>query len=155
MKARYIVAALSVSAAGVAGIALHEGTVKRVYLDPVAIPTVCVGHTATVTRADLGRTFSDAQCAELLKQDLRASEQAVKRAVRVPITQVQYDVLVSFTFNVGAANFSKSTLLRKINAGDCQGAVSEFHKWVYARGQKLPGLVKRRAAEASGYATGC
>lgn len=155
MQPRYIVAALTVSAAGVAGIALHEGTVKRVYLDPVAIPTVCVGHTATVTRADLGRTFSDAQCADLLKQDLHASEQAVKRAVRVPITQVQYDVLVSFTFNVGAANFNKSTLLRKINAGDCQGAVSEFHKWVYARGQKLPGLVKRRAAEASGYATGC
>jgi lysozyme len=154
-RARLFVGALVVSAAGVAGIALHEGTVNKVYLDPVAIPTACVGHTATVTRADLGRTFTDAQCAELLKADLRDSERAVKRYVQVPITQTQYDVLVSFTFNVGAANFANSTLLRKINAGDCQGAVSEFHRWTYARGKKLKGLENRRAAEAAGYATGC
>ena len=152
---RVAVGVLAVSAAGTAGIVAHEGKVNRVYLDPVNIPTVCVGHTATVTRADVGRVFSDATCERLLRQDLKSAEAAVKGAVRVPVTQAQYDALVSFTFNVGGTAFQRSTLVRKLNAGDCWGAGREFDRWVNAQGQRLPGLVVRRADERAAFETGC
>lgn len=152
---RRAAAALAVSAAGLAGITAYEGTEKTAYLDPVGIPTVCVGHTATVSRADVGKTFSDAQCAALLRSDTRAAQSAVGRLVKVPVTQGQYDALVSFTFNVGAGNLQSSTLLRKLNAGDCRGAAAEFPRWNKARGRALPGLTKRRAWERELFEQGC
>lgn len=155
IKARIAAAALVVSASGAWLVASHEGEVRRVYLDPVGIPTVCVGHTATVTRADLGKPFSAALCKDLLKQDLRVAEAAVKKHVKRPVTQGQYDALVSFTFNVGAGNLANSTLLRLHNSGYCLAAAQQFDRWVYARGKKLPGLVKRRADERKLYEAGC
>lgn len=148
-------ATLAVSAAGIAALQQHEGVVHRVYLDPVKIPTVCAGHTGTVSRKDVGKVFTPEQCADLLRQDLRTAEAAVKRGVKVPVTQGQYDALVSLTFNVGGANFQQSTLLRKLNAGDCRGSAAEFNRWVYARGQKLPGLAARRADERKIFEEGC
>lgn len=147
-------AALTLSVAGSAAIVMHEGSIPSVYLDPVGIPTVCVGHTKTVTAADLGKDLSHL-CEQLLAEDSQDAQAAVRRAVTVPITQVQYDALVSFTFNVGEGNLRKSTLLRKLNAGACREAAAEFLKWVYARGKKLPGLVKRRAEESRLFETGC
>lgn len=125
-----------------------------VYLDPVGIPTVCAGHTATVTRADVGKDFGRL-CDQLLERDSRDAQAAVQALVTAPLTQAQYDALVSFTFNVGRGNLAGSTLLRKFNAGDCWGAASEFTRWVNARGKRLPGLVKRRVAERDQFATGC
>lgn len=154
-KQRVAAALLTVSLAGIVGIRHDEGEVRRVYLDPVGIPTVCVGHTATVSRKDVGRTYTGAECEVLLRQDLRDAERAVKRRVRVPITQGQYDSLVSFTFNVGEGNLAASTLLRKLNAGQCLAAADQFGRWVYAKGVKLPGLVKRRAAEEARFREGC
>jgi lysozyme len=152
---RAAAAVLAVSFGGAAFIISHEGTENRVYLDPVGIPTVCTGHTATVTRADVGRTFSAEVCARLLREDLYAAETAVKRHVKVPVTQEQYDALVSFTFNVGQGNFKRSSLLRRLNAGQCTAAAREFHKWVYADGVRLRGLERRRAEESALFATGC
>jgi lysozyme len=152
---RVFAAVLTVSAAGTATIITHEGIEERVYRDPVGIPTSCVGHTKTVTEADVGKPVPRAVCERLLLEDLKDAEGAVKRHVKVPITQEQYDALVSFTFNVGEGNLKKSTLLKRINAGQCMAAAREFGKWVYARGKKLAGLVKRRADEAELYATGC
>jgi len=152
---RVAVAVLTVSAAGVTTLVSHEEQVNTVYLDPVKIPTVCVGHTRTVSKDMVGKYFTDEQCEDPLRQDLQVAERAVKRNVTVPITQEQYDSLVSFTFNVGATNFQNSTLLQKLNAGDCMGAVKEFGRWIYAKGVKLRGLVRRRADEADNFATGC
>lgn len=146
---------LTLSAAGTAGIITHEKEVNQVYMDPVNIPTVCVGHTRTVSADMVGQYFSHERCEQLLREDTQVAERAVKRHVKVPITQEQYDSLVSFTFNVGATNFANSSLLRKLNAGDCQGAVKEFGRWIYAKGKKLRGLVNRRADEARVFATGC
>jgi lysozyme len=143
------------SVAGIAGITQYEGKVNKVYLDPIAIPTVCVGHTATVSRKDVGKAYSDALCADLLRADTRVATQAVQRAVRVPVTQEQYDALVSFTFNVGGGALSGSTLVRKFNAGDCYGAAAEFTRWNKAGGKVLPGLVKRRAWEQQLFKEGC
>lgn len=144
-----------ISAAGLSSLLLHEGNVNKVYLDPVGIPTACAGHTATVTRMDVGKPMSDAVCARLLREDTRVAQRAVGRLVKVPISQDQYDALVSFTFNVGEGNFAQSTLLRRLNLGDCFGAGREFPKWNKARGRVLPGLVKRRADEQTKFVKDC
>jgi lysozyme len=150
-----VAGAFVLSAAGIAGLIQFEGEVNHVYLDPVAIPTVCVGHTATVTTKDLGKLYSHDVCVELLKSDTQYAQAGVRRLVKAPVTQKQYDALVDFTFNVGVANLESSTLLRKLNAGDCMGAADEFPRWNRAKGRVLPGLIKRRAWEQYMFAEGC
>lgn len=152
---RKVAATLVLSAAGAAGIVGHEGMKSKVYLDPVGIPTVCAGHTATVTRADVGKTYSAHTCEKLLQADTSAAQSAVRSAVKVPISQGQFDALVSFTFNVGDGNLRSSTLLRKLNAGDCHGAAAEFPRWNKAKGVVLPGLVQRRADERATFKADC
>ena len=152
IRQRVAASVLALSALGVGAIVQHEGMKRTAYVDPVGVVTVCAGHTRT---AKLGQTLTAAQCAELLKQDVRDSELAVKRLVKVPLTQNQFDALVSFTFNVGAGSLAKSTLLRKLNAYDCWGAGAEFSRWTYAGGRVLPGLVTRRASERATFETGC
>lgn len=147
-----LVAGLALSAAGLVGIVSHERMVPRTYLDPVGIPTVCAGHTAT---AKMGEVKTLKQCEELLRSDVRVAEAAIKRLVAVPISQHQYDALVSFVFNVGSGNFAKSTLLKKINANDCWGAGAEFPRWDKAKGKVLRGLTIRRADERRHWETGC
>lgn len=154
-KVRALVGTLVLSVAGLAGITHDEGRVLKVYLDPVGIPTSCVGHTSTVTRADVGKVVTPAVCDDLLRRDTKVAVTAVQTSVKVPITQEQFDALVSFTFNVGAANLKSSTLLRRLNAGDCAGATAQFGRWNMARGKVLPGLVKRRAREAALFNQGC
>lgn len=146
---------LALSLAGFIGIQSHEGTVHKVYLDPVGIPTVCSGHTATVTKKDVGKVVSNAVCQRLLAQDVSVAEQYVQKYVTYPLTQQQYDALVSFTFNVGGTKFKSSTLLRKHNAGNCFGAAAQFSRWVYAGTKVLPGLVERRKDERALYEADC
>lgn len=152
-KVRLLVGALVLSGAGVASIQKHEGTLTRAYRDPVGIPTACTGHTGPEVR--VGTDYTKEQCADLLRKDTQVAQQAVKSLVKTPITQGQYDVLVSFTFNVGRGNLAGSTLLRKLNAGDCIGAANEFSKWTYARGKQLPGLVIRRADDKANFIVDC
>jgi lysozyme len=152
---RLLAATLALSAAGATFLAKHEGEVRRVYLDPVGIPTSCVGHTRTARLVDVGKPLSAAVCARLLQEDTRVAQAGVGRLVKQPVTQEQYDALVSFVFNVGEGAFSKSTLLRKFNAGDCQGAADQFPRWNQARGRALPGLVTRRAEERALFLQGC
>lgn len=152
LKQRVAAGVLSLSALGVAGMVTYEGLRKVAYKDPVGIVTVCAGHTKT---AQLGQVKTDAECAALLKEDVKDAEAAVKRLVTAPLTQAQFDALVSFTFNVGSGNLAKSTLLKKVNAFDCYGAGAEFMRWTTAGGKELPGLVKRRASERQHWETGC
>ena len=152
LRGRVAVAALSLSMAGAASIVGYEGMRHVAYTDPVGVVTVCAGHTAT---ANLGQVKTDDECYYLLKQDTLDAEAAIKRLVKQPLTQGQYDALTSFVFNVGEGNFAKSTMLRRINEGQCFAAAKEFTRWVYAKGVKLPGLVKRRAIEGQQFADGC
>ncbi len=125
-------------------VANYEGLRTSAYLDPVGIPTVCYGHTAT---ARMGQTLSQAECDRLLEGDLGEALAAVDKLVKVPLPVERRAALASFTYNVGAGQLASSTLLRKLNAGDPKGACAELSRWVYAGGRKLPGLERRRASE--------
>lgn len=149
---RRVALALTLSGAGLVAIQHDEGTVTKVYLDPVAIPTVCTGH---VTSEKVGTVKTDAQCLELLQQDTLIAQRAVQRLVHVPVSQDQFDVLVSFTFNVGQSNLASSTLLKYLNAGQCHAAAQEFLKWIKAKGRTLPGLVTRRARDSAKFEKDC
>lgn len=123
---------------------VFEGYVPRAYRDPVGVLTACYGHTGPDVQP--GQTYTREQCRALLEQDLARHAQALA-CIRRPLTDGQKAAFVSFAYNVGPQAFCDSTLARKANAGDMPGACAELSKWVYAKGQKLPGLVKRRAAE--------
>lgn len=121
-----------------------EGVILRGYKDPIGIVTACVGHTAT---AILGRAYTPAECDALLAEDLVKHAEGVNACVKVPMTTGQRAAFISFAFNVGTGAFCRSTMARKLNAGDYSGACAEFPKWTLAGGRELPGLVKRRVAE--------
>lgn len=131
---------------GIAFIADHEGLVLHTYKDAVGILTIGVGHTGPDVLP--GMTITREQAMELLRSDVYEAEHSVNSLVKVELTQDQFDALISFVFNVGGTAFSKSTLLKKLNKGDYQGAALEFSRWNKAGGRELLGLTKRRIAEA-------
>lgn len=136
-----LAATISIATAVVAS---FEGLRTTAYLDPVGIPTICYGHTAT---AKIGDSKTQAECKEQLSKDLLIAIQDVESRVKVDMTVERRAALVSFVYNVGGTKFGNSTLLKKLNAGDTRGACAELSKWVYAGGVKLRGLVARRAEE--------
>ena len=138
-------AGMSLSQAGLNLIKSHEGLRTTAYQDPVGVWTIGYGHTGT---AKPGQKITEAQAEQLLRQDVGWAQDAVRKNVKVPLTQGQFDALVSFTFNLGAGALGRSTLLKKLNAGDYAGAQAEFGKFVHAGGRVLPGLVRRRNEEA-------
>ncbi len=121
-----------------------EGCRTNSYLCPAGVWTIGYGHTKTAKR---GQIISHLKAEELLQEDLRKFEDAVRHLVTVPLNQNQFDALVSFTFNVGIGAFKNSTLLRLLNQKRYSSAASQFHRWVNANGKKLPGLVNRRNQE--------
>lgn len=121
-----------------------EGLYLEAYLCPANVWTIGYGHTKTAVP---GMRITESEAEDLLRQDMEWVEEAVNRLVAVPLTQNQYDALCSFTFNVGAGALGKSTLLKKLNAGDYAGAANEFPRWNRGGGRVLRGLVNRRADE--------
>lgn len=121
-----------------------EGCKLKSYLCPAGVPTIGYGHTYGVK---LGRTISKAQADVLLDHDYQDALNAVEELVKVPLSENQIGALASFVFNLGRGALLGSTLRKKLNQGDYQGAAEEFDKWVFAGGVKLNGLIVRRAAE--------
>lgn len=120
------------------------------YHDPVGFPTIGYGHLLSREPwADLARwsPVTEAEADALLEEDMAIAAGAVLRLVTVPLTDGQYAALIDFAFNVGAGNLQASTLRRVINRGEYDEAPRQFRRWVYARGIKLPGLVRRRNDE--------
>ena len=135
---------MNTSDAGLDLIKSHEGLRLRAYLDSVEIPTIGYGHTRGV---ELGMTCDEAQADAWLRDDVKIAERCVNGLVTVPLTQGEFDALVSFVFNLGCANLRESTLLRKLNDSDYDGAAQEFARWNHAGGEVVAGLTARRQAE--------
>lgn len=140
---------MKTSANGIAHIKEFEGFRGKRYLCPAGKWTIGYGHVivdserATLWDADL----TEEQATKLLMKDLVRFEDAVLAMVAVPLTQGQFDALVSFAYNLGEAKLRSSTLLKLLNAGDYDGARKQINRWVYSNGKKLEGLIRRRARE--------
>ena len=147
-----------INAAALDLIKRSEGWVNHAYPDPGTGGeplTIGYGHTsaAGAPRVTAGMTISLEEGDAILQSDLKAVEASVDRLVTVPLNENQRGALVSFVFNVGSSSFATSTLLRKLNARDYNGAVAEFARWNHAGNTVLPGLTTRRAAEAKLFTT--
>jgi lysozyme len=140
----------SYSEAGLALTKSFEGLSLEAYRDCAGIWTVGYGHTGPDVVE--GRTVTEAEAEVLLRGDLAEAVACVNRAVTEAIEQNQFDALVDFCFNAGRGHFLGSTLLRKVNLGDFAGAKAQFGLWVNAGGEVVPGLVRRRKAEAALFA---
>ncbi len=138
-----------------------EGVRSKPYQCPALLWTVGVGHVIDPNHAKVplaerkalpiptgwDRTLSADEIDEILRKDLNRFEQGVERLIKVPLTQGQFDALVSFSFNVGLGNLQNSTLRMKVNRSEFEAAAEQFLVWTKAGGKVLPGLVKRRTHE--------
>lgn len=140
------------SRAGIEAIKQFEGCVLGTYRCAAGVPTIGYGHTGHDVA--VGQYISRDQAEALLVSDLVRFERAVEEAARRPMTQGQFDAMVSLAFNIGAEAFRKSTLVRKFNEGDTAGAGQQFVVWHKVAGQLNAGLLQRRAAELWMFARG-
>lgn len=134
---------------GIALIKQFEGCRLIAYQDSVGVWTIGYGWTLPVDGKPVkaGMAIKQEVAERLLKTGLVSYEADVSRLVKVPLSQCQFDALVSFTYNLGARSLSTSTLLKKLNARDYSGAANEFLRWDKAGGKVLAGLTRRREAE--------
>ena len=141
---------METSERGLALIKEHEGYRDTAYRCPAGEWTIGFGHTSGVKE---GQRCTPMDAGRWLKEDIAAAEREVSFQTQgVPLRQCQYDALVSFVYNLGAGNFRKSTLLKKVRANpDSPSIRDEFGRWIYGGGRVLPGLVARREAEADLY----
>ena len=140
---------MKTSANGITHIKEFEGFRGKRYLCPAGKWTIGYGHVIVDSeRATLWNVeLTEDQATKLLMKDLVRFEDAVSAMVAVPLTQGQFDALVSFAYNLGEAKLRSSTLLKLLNAGDYEGARKQINRWVYSNGKKLEGLIRRRARE--------
>lgn len=117
----------------------------KAYCCPAGKWTIGYGHTGPDVTP--GLEISAERAEEILRDDLRHVEKRVQQLVTAPLTQGQFDALVSFAYNVGLGALERSTLLKKLNAEDYVGASAEFARWTKAGVVELPGLVRRRKEE--------
>ena len=141
---RVAIGAVTLSAAGLIGIAQWEGYRGSAYDDGVGVQTIGFGTTGGVKKGD---TTDPVRALVRLGSDVAAFERALAGCIRVPLYQREWDAYVSWAYNVGSGAACSSTLVRKLNAGDYVGACNELPRWNQAGGRVLPGLVKRRAQE--------
>ena len=123
-----------------------EGCRLSAYADQGGVWTIGYGHTGPGVHA--GLTITQDQADTFLISDVAGAVACVNRLVTSSIVQCQFDALVDFTFNLGCACLANSTLLRAVNAGDFDGAANEFLRWDHVNGVVVPGLLRRRQAEA-------
>jgi lysozyme len=157
VKARMIAAALSLSAAGLVALVMDEGyTEKAVRPLPGDVPTVGFGSTRRPdgSPVQMGDTTRPPQALALALREVRQFESALQRCVTAPLTQGEYDSLVSLAYNVGADSVCRSTMVRLHNAGQHAQACAEFDRWTFFQGKdcrdpahRCGGLVKRRESE--------
>lgn len=144
----------NVTQAGLDLIKRFEGFSPTIYICPGGYETIGYGHLVRDWERDewqAAEPIIEQLGEELLSVDVMDAERAVLRLIRVPLTDGQFDALVSFTFNLGAGVLQRSTLRRKVNRAEHAAVPAEFRRWVWAGGRKLKGLMRRREAEVAMY----
>ncbi|MCH7380406.1 lysozyme [Acinetobacter higginsii] len=141
--------AMAASQVGINVITSFEDLVLTAYDDGVGVWTIGIGTTVypNGVKVKKGDVCTLEQAKAFFTYDLKHFEAAVNSAVKVPVSQNQFDALVSLTYNIGESAFKKSTLLAKLNKSDFTGAADQFKVWNIGGGKVLKGLVRRRAAE--------
>lgn len=135
---------------GIRLITTFEGLSLKPYLCPAGVWTIGYGHTGPMVNKDTPNiTIEEAEA--ILQHDLHRFESSVLRLITRPLTDGQFDALVSFTFNLGAGALQRSTLRQKCNRREDEGAAAEFLKWNKIGGNAVKGLTKRRLAESGIY----
>ena len=140
---------MHISPSGIDLICNFEGKRLTAYDDGVGVWTIGFGTTVYPNgiKVKKGDTCTEAQAKAFMAHDLKKFEAAVNNAVTVPLSQNQFDALVSLAYNIGTNAFSGSTLVKKLNSNDFRGAADQFDVWVNAGGKRMQGLVNRRAKE--------
>ena len=136
---------MKISQKGTAFICEFEGLKKEAYQDVVGIWTIGYGHTGPEVKK--GMVITESAAVDILKKDLEKFEKDISRLVKVPLTQNQFDALMSFVYNVGAGNLQSSTLLKLLNQGNYEAVPAQMLRWNKAGGKEVAGLTRRRAAE--------
>lgn len=126
-----------------------EGLRLESYLDSAGIATIGWGSIKypNGNKVKLGDKITKNQAKQYKLHDLKEFESTVNTSVKVPLTQNQYDALVSLSYNIGSGAFKNSTLLKKLNSGDYKGAAEQFLVWNKVNSKMVQGLVNRREAE--------
>lgn len=138
---------MKISDKGLARLKGYEKLELTAYRCPAGIWTIGWGHTGPDVWPNL--QITETVATNLLRADCAVAETCVESNVTVPLTQDRFDSLVTFVFNIGCGAFKKSTLLKKLNAGEPVKA--EFRRWNKSNGKVQPGLITRRAEEAEAF----
>jgi lysozyme len=133
-----IAVALIIAWEGLAPVGHHDP------IDPPGINTVCYGH---IEGVKVGDGYTAEQCKNMLINDLPRYEAMVLKCIKVPMSDGTHAALISFTFNVGGGALCRSSVARKINAGDLRGGCEALMLYVYANGKRIKGLKNRRRDE--------
>ena len=139
---------------GLALIRTQEGFRARAYRDATGVWTIGYGHTSMAGPPHVTprMEISAQQGEDIFDRDVTRFAEGVRRSLKRDLTDQQFTALVSFAYNVGLANFRRSSVLRAVNDGDFAAVPRRLALWVKAGGRTLPGLIKRRAAEAALFA---
>ena len=140
---------MRISDKGLDAIKEFEGLRLKAYQDVVGKWTIGYGHLIKLPseRGMLDYEISESLASSMLRVDAEWAENCVNQSVKVPITQGQFDALVSFTYNLGCGALGRSTLLKLLNAQEYSRAADQFMLWNKAEGKEFPGLTKRRTKE--------
>lgn len=142
---RGLIAALTLSAAAFVGLLGYEGYCETACVPiPGDVPTIGFGTTGGVR---LGDRTTPVQAVRRALADIDQFESAVKKCVKVPLKQTEYDAYIQLSYNIGSTAFCNSTLVKKLNAGDYAGACAQISRWNRAQGKEVRGLTLRRAEE--------
>lgn len=143
-----------ITSSGLQLIKRFEGFSSTIYLDAAGLKTIGYGHLIKPHESAAFKAgITEARAEELLKSDIAMAERAVARLINVPLTNNQFDSLVSFTFNLGAGTLQRSTLRAKLNREEYWLVPAEMMRWIYAGGRKVQGLIIRRMAEVKLYSS--
>ncbi len=136
---------MNTSAEGISLIKKFEGCELTAYQCSAGVWTIGYGHTKGIEE---GMEISQEEAEQMLVDELHEYENYINKYVTAPLSQNQFDAMVSWVYNLGPANLKASTLLKVLNAEDYEGVPAQIKRWNKAGGEILDGLIRRREAEA-------